>query len=133
MAHYRKLAPRLVGARYGRLRLLRKQRIDGATWWDCICDCGRETRVRDANVAAGRTRSCGCSHQEPQVLARTKASAERILVHEGRRQNVSEWSRELGIARSTIYYRLDKGWKMTEVLRQQADGGSDYHYAKEAE
>lgn len=34
----------------------------------------------------------------------------------GRTQTVSQWSREIGIARDTITYRLKKGWSVERAL-----------------
>ncbi len=55
-----------AGLRFGRLEVL----DEGAPYlwrgrfpkrrWLCLCDCGRETEVRDDRLKAGTTRSCGC-------------------------------------------------------------------------
>lgn len=29
-------------------------------YWNCICDCGNETRVLASNLKAGKVKSCGC-------------------------------------------------------------------------
>ena len=42
----------------------------------------------------------------------------RLIEFDGRKQNLQEWSRELGIARETIYFRLSKGWLVERALFQ---------------
>ena len=42
----------------------------------------------------------------------------RLIEFNGRRQTLQEWSRELGIARETIYFRLSKGWLVERALFQ---------------
>src|SRR5574343_667362 len=48
-----------TGERFGRLVVQSQERgRNGITYFNCICDCGRETRIRDGNIL--RTQSCGC-------------------------------------------------------------------------
>lgn len=42
----------------------------------CRCDCGTERVVRAASLKAGRTRSCGCSRQNPMRGAAVEAPPE---------------------------------------------------------
>lgn len=53
-----------TGQRFGRLLAL--ERIGGGaiTKYLCRCDCGNFTEVRTDNLAAGKTRSCGCLKSE---------------------------------------------------------------------
>lgn len=46
-----------AGQRFGRLVV--KDHL-GKRKWRCKCDCGQVAIVYDANLAAGRTTSCGC-------------------------------------------------------------------------
>jgi len=50
----------LVGARFGRLVVLRHAR----PWTFCQCDCGQECHVPKYSLTNGRTQSCGCLRQE---------------------------------------------------------------------
>lgn len=53
----------LVGKRYGRLvvtGLSRKRSPNNCILWNCVCDCGKKTRVRTASLGNGNTKSCGC-------------------------------------------------------------------------
>lgn len=50
----------LVGNRYGRLFVLRRDTSKTKVWWDCLCDCGQQTSVVRNSLVKGLTRSCGC-------------------------------------------------------------------------
>lgn len=61
----------LSGRRFGRLTVLRESdpsmpmpsgKRDRR--WLCLCDCGKQTIVRQENLTAGRTMSCGCYASE---------------------------------------------------------------------
>src|SRR6516162_2005201 len=48
------------GAKFGRLTIVSQQRGHGFQgYWNCICECGKEKTVKQANLGYG-TRSCGC-------------------------------------------------------------------------
>jgi hypothetical protein len=58
----------LTGKRFGKLVVVKKGEdyitpSNGVPIkrWICICDCGRETSVREPSLTSGRTRSCGCN------------------------------------------------------------------------
>lgn len=44
-----------VGQRYGRLRIVRYSNKN----FECLCDCGRVTRVRPTFLLSGRVKTCG--------------------------------------------------------------------------
>lgn len=52
--------------RFGRLIALLPQGKDnhGMYRWLCQCDCGREKVVRSSDLIQGKTKSCGCFHDE---------------------------------------------------------------------
>lgn len=57
----------LDGRRFGRLKVLRRHKEStpaGKARWICHCDCGKEAVVISPSLIAGRTRSCGCLHDE---------------------------------------------------------------------
>lgn len=68
-----------VGARLGRLQIIGEGKPYfwrgrfSRNRWLCICDCGRETAVREDLFRSGRTISCGC--------ARDEVGRERLLRH----------------------------------------------------
>lgn len=52
----------LTGRRFGMLTVLGDPEPDpghGLTWL-CECDCGQQRRVRQWNLTAGKSKSCGC-------------------------------------------------------------------------
>ena len=40
----------------------------------------------------------------------------RVIEYKGRKQNVTEWARELGLSRSIVFKRLYAGWSAEEAL-----------------
>lgn len=77
-------SPDLSGQRFGKLVALRRSAAskDAGVWWDCVCDCGREKRVRGALLTFKEgTRSCGCLRQE----AATRRFAGTLIDLTGRR------------------------------------------------
>ena len=61
------------GQRYGRLTVVAKtdRRVSDRVVWECRCDCGNETVVRQTNLQSGKTKSCGCL-QASQILENLK-------------------------------------------------------------
>lgn len=51
---------KLIGITFGRLRVVREAPGGKQTYWICVCDCGKEKRVRGSHLKAGQTKSCGC-------------------------------------------------------------------------
>lgn len=43
-----------------------------AVIWECLCDCGKTTEVRDSNLRSGHTKSCGCFGREVTRTAKIK-------------------------------------------------------------
>lgn len=55
----------LTGERFGRLTVVEfAGRVNNATVWRCVCDCGTVHKVRKGNLLHGNTRSCGCLQLE---------------------------------------------------------------------
>lgn len=55
----------LVGRRYGRLKVVSFERLNGRkVFWRCTCDCGGTTVVAASSLQSGNTRSCGCLMRE---------------------------------------------------------------------
>lgn len=55
----------LTGQRFGRLTVLeRAWSRKGQLFWRCKCDCGRICDVQGSSLRNGRTKSCGCLHDE---------------------------------------------------------------------
>lgn len=68
----------LTGQRFGRLVVLRRADDYVApsgqrhVAWECMCDCGKEIAVMAGNLTRGKTKSCGCLHDEVRVTATEK-------------------------------------------------------------
>lgn len=62
----------LTGQRVGRLVVVKYvfQKRHGRNW-ECICDCGKATRVATGNLKTGGTISCGCFTIDRVVLEHT--------------------------------------------------------------
>lgn len=56
----------LTGQKFGRLTVVcrAKNSKEGRAKWHCVCDCGNECDVVGKYLRNGRTRSCGCYHNE---------------------------------------------------------------------
>lgn len=45
-----------------------------------------------------------------------KPSVRRNIEFDGRTQTITEWARELGVGRTTLFYRLNNGWSIERAL-----------------
>lgn len=54
----------LAGKRFGRLTAISLNKTKGRNYWNCKCDCGRDTWVFRGSLTKGNTRSCGCYNAE---------------------------------------------------------------------
>ena len=62
----------LTGQRFGRLTVIEMLWVHPYTQCRCICDCGKETVVRNAQLTSGKTTSCGCAQRENVSKKNTK-------------------------------------------------------------
>lgn len=65
----------LTGKRFGKLTVIEwVGRKNGATWWKCRCDCGREKITRHGTLTSGNITQCGncrpSDHLENMVFGR---------------------------------------------------------------
>lgn len=51
----------IIGHRYGKLTVIRRETSGTHAEFLCRCDCGREIVVRGDSLRSGKTISCGCS------------------------------------------------------------------------
>lgn len=50
-----------IGITFGRLTAIGGPvRSNGKTFWQCVCECGREKTVDGGNLTSGNVKSCGC-------------------------------------------------------------------------
>ena len=56
----------LIGQQFGRLTVIRKQRMKkyGRAYWLCQCQCGKKTFVKGTDLTLLKTKSCGCYRRE---------------------------------------------------------------------
>ena len=69
----------LVGKQFGLLIALARIREGGRSKWVCSCRCGGQTKVRQADLVKGRTKSCGCVQLK---LKQAKAEKKYSLVNQ---------------------------------------------------
>lgn len=51
----------LIGQKFGRLTVISFHELErGDTYFNCLCDCGREVVVKGQDLKRGSTKSCGC-------------------------------------------------------------------------
>lgn len=68
----------LTGKRFGRLTVLERAKHNdngNKPLWKCKCDCGKIVVVRGQDLRSGKTRSCGCYHNESATKRATKHGA----------------------------------------------------------
>lgn len=96
-------------------------------WVRCECSCGKKIDVPLYGVQKGLIKSCG--HYRKIKAAETLKKIKEdnptpnavYLTFEGKTQNISEWSKETGIPRSTIMYRLSKEMPIEKVLERKCE------------
>ncbi len=55
----------LTGNVYGKLKVVSfAGRIEGHSYWDCVCECGNSKIVEAYKLKTGNTSSCGCFQKE---------------------------------------------------------------------
>jgi len=70
----RKAKTDLSTIKFGKLRPIENTGIKNhnAYVWRCVCECGKERRVRSVNLTNGTVKSCGCEDQ--RILRHKKGS-----------------------------------------------------------
>jgi hypothetical protein len=61
-------AENLVGRKFERLTVLKRDFSKNRTSWFCICDCSNITTVVSYSLKSGKTSSCGCKQRESAVI-----------------------------------------------------------------
>lgn len=59
----------LKGQKFNRLLVLEQVPNTKVTYWQCLCDCGSEVKVRTCDLISGKRKSCGC-HRKDEVIER---------------------------------------------------------------
>jgi hypothetical protein len=96
-----------------------------SVWVHCECSCGEEIDVPLYGVTHGYIKSCGHVRREKAMESIEKNRNSTVnavyLTYEGKTMNISEWSKETGIPRSTIAYRISKELPIEKVLERKDD------------
>jgi hypothetical protein len=92
-------------------------------WAKCECSCG-ETVLAPLNaVVKGYVKSCGHLRTQNAVAlldeCRDSTHNAVYLTHEDKTMNITEWSKETGIPRTTIMYRMSKGLPVDKILERK--------------
>lgn len=66
----------LSGRRFARLLVISFSRADGATHWNCLCDCGNAKTVSAGKLTSKHVRSCGCIEAENRITHGMSGSPE---------------------------------------------------------
>ena len=56
----------ISGMRFGRLVAIDPDKTGKKVKWNCICDCGKKSKVDGSKLRSGETKSCGCLVSELQ-------------------------------------------------------------------
>lgn len=59
----------ITGCRFGRLLAVSFSHTKGSAYWNCICDCGRQSVVQGSALRSGIVVSCGCYRKEAAARA----------------------------------------------------------------
>jgi len=55
----------LVGEKFDKLTVIRKgDTLNKKVLWECLCDCGKTSKVRTNDLTSGRIISCGCENDK---------------------------------------------------------------------
>lgn len=94
-----------------------------STWVKCKCSCGESVEAPLYGIQKGFIKSCGHLRKEQAAtnLSENRDSTHNaiFLTHDGKTMNLSEWSQETGIPRTTIMYRLSKELPVERVLERK--------------
>ena len=92
--------------------------------FECQCSCGETTFAPLYGVTHGYIKSCGHIRKNMAIELLTKAHKgkpalnARYITYKGKTKNISEWSKETGISRTTILNRLNKNLPVEKVLEK---------------
>lgn len=118
-----------IGKQYGLLRVIRfTDRPVSASynswpenrWVECKCSCGKTIKVPLYGLRYGFIKSCGHLRRESACKTldkyRNSRHNETMITYKEKTMNISDWSKETGIPRTTIMYRLNKDLPVERVL-----------------
>lgn len=96
-----------------------------SAWVCCKCSCGEKVNAPLYGIINGFIKSCGHIRKEKAIKSieknRNSTATAIYLTYNGKTMNISEWSKETGIPRSTITYRMNKEMPIEKVLERKDD------------
>ena len=97
---------------------------NSSIWVRCDCSCGcSDVKVPLNAVKKGYIKSCGHLRTQNAIMkldeCRDSTHNATYITHNGKTMNITEWSRETGIPRTTIMYRLSKELPVEKVLERK--------------
>jgi hypothetical protein len=107
-------APDLTGQRFHRLLVQdyayskNKRR-----YWQCVCDCGRETFVPTKRLTSNHTKSCGCLNQENMDKRRVTPETRRARKARDSQKHRARYPEQTAAA----YETYQKPWRADKYLR----------------
>ncbi len=51
-----------------------------------------------------------------QKVQCNNSSRNRLITHDGKTQNITQWAEELGITKNKFYYRINHGWTIEKII-----------------
>lgn len=101
----------LTGRRYGMLVVIdRGKNMSNLTMWQCKCDCGSRLTLATKLLLTGKIKSCGC------VPSKDVKNCPDVLIHNGRKRRLQEWSRLTGVPVKSIKLRIRSGYTVDQAL-----------------
>lgn len=68
----------LIDQRFGRLTVVKREGTkNGHPVWNCVCECGKETKCLSSDLRAGKVSSCGCLKKEIAAANSSRAGLAR--------------------------------------------------------
>lgn len=104
---------------------------DTKLWVRCKCSCGKIIEVPWYGVKNNLIKSCGHLQAEQGKLNIEKSKETNptptaiYLTYKDKTMNISEWSKELNIPRTTIMYRLSKNLPIEKILEKKEEENRD--------
>ena len=94
-------------------------------WVHCKCTCGNEVDVPLIGVTKGLIKSCGHLRKDKAAETLEKIRKDNptptavYLTYNGKTMNVSQWSNETAIPRTTILYRIANNMPIEKILERK--------------
>jgi len=94
-------------------------------WVECQCSCGNIVELPLYGVINEYIKSCGCLRKEKAAITLEKNKKNNptptaiYLTFKDKTLNISDWSKETGIPRSTIMYRISKDLSVDKILERR--------------